>query len=51
MGGYLGQDTQTATENRKATHTAVRNMTHIVESTGHKVSMDNSFSCPHFLMT
>jgi hypothetical protein len=47
-GGYLVQDTQTPTGNMKATHTAVRNMTHIVKSAGHKVSMDNSFSRPHF---
>jgi hypothetical protein len=46
MGGYLVQDAQTATGNMKAIHTAVRNMTHIVKSAGHKVSMDKSFSFP-----
>jgi len=42
--------TDPPTGNMKATHTAVINMTHIVKSAGHKVSMENSFSHPHFLI-
>jgi len=43
MGGYLGQDTHSATGNMKATHTTVRNMTQNVESKGHKVLWTNLF--------
>jgi tagatose-1,6-bisphosphate aldolase non-catalytic subunit AgaZ/GatZ len=51
MGVHLGQGTWTATGNRKAMHTAFTNMAHTVKSTGHKVPMDNSFSCPDILVT
>jgi hypothetical protein len=43
MGGYLGQETQSATGNMKATHTTVRNITQNVESKGHKVVWTNLF--------
>jgi hypothetical protein len=43
MGGYLGQDTHSATGNMKATHTTVRNMTQNVKSTGKKVLWTNLF--------
>jgi len=48
MGGYLGQDAQSATGNMKATHTTVRNMTQNVESAGTKF-YGQIFSLPmHF---
>jgi len=35
----------------KATQTALRNMSHIATSAGHKFSMGNLFSYPQLLMT
>ena len=43
MGGYIGQDTHSATRNMKAAHTTVRNMTQNVESKWHKVLWTNLF--------
>jgi len=43
---YLGEDSQSATDDMTTTHATVRHLTHRVEGIGHKLFMDNFFSSP-----